>query len=288
MRSWRPCKLADATDFFLPEFSEHLARLGEAPTFHNKQWEWAQILETRRRLAPDARRLIGLGAGHEPTIPLLAEGATEVIATDLYEREGGWQTASKRPDRVYPHLKQLRSHHMDMLRVDLPPKSADFVWSMCAVEHVGGLDEVIEAVRQAGTLVAPGGVLFISTEFSLSGPYRSGSTLYFDRSMIEKVVRRSGLHLVEPIELRLARHPMNVPLWSGARAFSDALPHVVYRAQPVPVFGAYATVLSFVLSTEDRGVPIFEADPELDRVVEELGEQGRKLNRRVAPPWHWW
>src|SRR5687767_5364622 len=117
---WSPCKLCDAMDFFRPECLEHLNRLRQLPTFHAKQWEYVQVLETRRRLAPDARVLVGLGCGGEPVIPLLAEGAQEVIATDLYGRVGAWDVARQRPDVLYPKLGNLRVHPMDMRHIDLP------------------------------------------------------------------------------------------------------------------------------------------------------------------------
>ena len=44
-----------------------------------------------------------------------------------------------------------------MLEVDLPRHNADFVWSLCAVEHVGGPNEVYDALRQAAALVRPNG-----------------------------------------------------------------------------------------------------------------------------------
>ncbi|HMJ12557.1 MAG TPA: hypothetical protein VK524_14130, partial [Polyangiaceae bacterium] len=110
-------------DFFRPECLEHLNRLRQLPTFHAKQWEYVQVLETRRQLAPDARVLVGLGCGGEPVIPLLAEGAQEVIATDLYGRAGAWDVARQRPDVLYPQLGNLRVHPMDMRHIDLPLNS---------------------------------------------------------------------------------------------------------------------------------------------------------------------
>ncbi|MCK6586266.1 MAG: class I SAM-dependent methyltransferase [Polyangiaceae bacterium] len=288
MRPWSPCKLCDAMDFFRPGFVEHMARVGELPWFHAKQWEYFQLLETRRVYAPNARVLVGLGCGCELTIPPLAEGAEEVIATDLYGRKGAWDVAQRRPDEVYPQLKNLRVHSMDMRKIDLPPGSADFVWSLCAVEHVGGIDEVADTLRQAGRLLSDSGVLFVSTEYNLGPiPYRDRSTLFLDRPMIERVVRESGLYVVAPIELRLTEHPFNIPLWSGARKKYEFVPHITYRAQKHPLDGTFGTVISFVLSREDRKLPLFDESPDLPRVVERLADLGREGNRRLAPPWKW-
>lgn len=257
---------------------------------HCKQWEYAQLLEVRRVLAPDARRLVGIGCGCEKTIPLLGEGAERVTVTDLYEREGAWDVARTDPKAAFPEMDQLEVHSMDMTRVDLPPKSADFVWSLCAIEHAGELSDIIGAVRQAAELVDDRGVMFISTELNLTGGYyKTPSTLFLTTLMIEQIVRSSGLHLVAPIELSVSDHPANTPVWSGLSFTHDALPHVIYRAQRNPIDGIYATVVSFVLGREDRGVEkVWDIDEGFESVLDRRGARGRALNRRLSPPWHWW
>ncbi len=281
MRAWSPCTNADALDFFLPHVSEHLATVGEVPRLHCKQWEYAQLLEVRRRLAPDAKRLVGLGCG--------CEGAEEITVTDLYEREGAWDVARVDPRKAFPSMENLRVHSMDMRKIDLPERSADFVWSLCAVEHVGSLYDVIETVRQAASLLTDDGKLFISTELNLSGSYyRTKTTLYLTVDMIEKIVRNSGLYPVAPIRIALSSHPMNTPVEAKVNDEHGAIPHIIYRHQQRPGDGIFATVVSFVLSRHDHGHPIVEVDPELETTLRALGTEGRRLNRRLVPPWKWW
>ena len=89
------CKLIDAVDFLRPEMVEHMRRIGEEPRFHSKQWEYAMLLETRRRYAADARCLVGLGCGCELSIPAICEGAEQVITTDLYGKKGAWNPSQR-------------------------------------------------------------------------------------------------------------------------------------------------------------------------------------------------
>jgi hypothetical protein len=290
MQSWTPCKNADALDFFRPEFVEHIRAVKEEPRMHCKQWEYAQLLEVRRQLAPEAKRLVGLGCGCEPTIPLVGAGAERVTVTDLYNRDDAWDVARRDPRAAFPEMDNLEVHTMDMTRVDLPKKSADFVWSLCAVEHVGELPDIIDAVRQAGELLDDDGVMFISTELNLSGGrYRTKGTLFLSPAMIEELVRSSGLHLVAPIELKISDHPMNTPVWSGLSFTHDALPHVIYRVQRRPFDGIYGTVVSFVLGRRDRGVrEIWDVDPDHASILRKLGDKGRKINRRMSPIKRWW
>ncbi len=288
-------KVVDALDFFRPEVVAQIARTGEAPRMHNKQWEYAMVLEARRRLAPNARRIVALGAGCEPSLPLLAEGAEELVATDLYGAEGAWGDAAQRPDRVYPHAKNLRVHTMDMRKVDLPEGSFDFVSSLCAVEHVGRADAIVDAVRQAGRLLAPGGAMFLSTEYTFADedfwvpPLPKATTLFMAKRTLERFWKETGLHLVEPLDLRVSTHPFNVPLWDQINNHGYRnLPHVLYRTQPLPLYGCYAGVVCMVLSREDHGCDRVIEDPDQMAKLEPLFEMGRKMSRRLTSPVRWW
>lgn len=288
-------KLVDAVDFFRPEIVAHIERTGEAPRMHNKQWEYAMLLEARKRYAADARRIAGLGCGCEPTLPLIAEGADELVATDLYGAPGAWGDASRRPDEVWPEVKNLRVHTMDMRKIDLPAESFDFVSSLCAVEHVGRADAVVDTVRQAGRLLRPGGVMFLSTEYTFDAtdfytpPLPSATTLFMSKRTIRRFFTETGLHLVEPLDLRLSLHPFNIPLWDQINNYGYRnLPHVLYRTQPLPLYGCYAAVVCLMLCREDRGNDRIIEDPDQMEKLAPLFEMGRKMSRRLTSPVRWW
>jgi SAM-dependent methyltransferase len=301
---WRPvarcegyeysiAKVADALDFFRPEVIEWIRAVGEEPRFHTKQWEYAQVLEARRRFAPNAGRLLGLGCGRDLIIPRLAEGAEEVVATDLYGLLGAWKTAAVRPDEIFKYVKNLRVHPMDMRKMDLPHESFDFIWSLCAVEHTGRPDAVIDVVRQAGKRLRPGGVLVLTTEYTFDSEpfyapdYPSG-TLFFNDGMLRRLYTDTGLHLVEPIDLRVSTHAMNVPVWDLLGNQVPNIPHVLYRVQPIPIWGAYGGCVCVVLCREDRGQDRLIQDPDQLKKLQPLFEFGRKMSRRLSPPRRWW
>lgn len=293
-QAWSPCKLADAIDFFRPELMTQIRRLGQQPRFHTKQWEYAQLLETAARFAPKARAMVGLGCGVEPTIPYLAAAADEVVATDLYGMPGAWKNAKTRPDEVWPEIKNLRVHSMNMREIDLPAESADFVWSLCAVEHAGPPDTIVDVVRQAGKLLRPGGVFFLSTEFTFEeapffAPNSWSGTLFLDRNMLKRLFTETGLHLVEPLDLRLSTHPMNVPVWDQMNNLgSYNIPHVIYRCQPMPFWGTYGGTVSMLLGREDRGADYLLEDSEQRQRLQPLWRLGRKISRRLTLPSRWW
>ena len=288
-------KLCDALDFFEPRVIDWIRQVGEEPRFHTKQWEWAQILEARRLYADSARTLVGLGTGTELILPVLARDAEQIIATDLYESPGAWKhTAGRRPDEVFPELDNLRVHSMDMRKIDLPPESADFVWSLCSIEHVGHIEEILDALRQAGRLLKPGGLMAITTEYAFSERslyvprIPSGNFFYLDQQKIRRMFTDTGLHLVEPIDLRLSTHPMNVPVWEHLNNSVPNLPHVLYRAQPLPLYGVYAACICLVLSREDHGNDYFIEDPQREEKLAPLFKLGRSVSRRLTTPLRWW
>jgi SAM-dependent methyltransferase len=288
-------KVADALDFFIPEVIGHIRAMGEEPRFHTKQWEYAQVLQARDRYAPNAKDYVGVGCGREPLIPKLGERAEKLIASDLYDMAGAWADASQRPDRIWPELKSLVVHPMNMRKVDLPESSADFIWSLCAVEHVGNEDDVIDTVRQIGRLLRPGGVFVLTTEYTFDKksffvPGRPSGTLSLSRSAIRRMFTETGLHCVEPVDLRLSKHPFNIPVWNKLtdREGMANLPHVIYRVQPMPLRGTYGTCVAVVLSKEDHGKDRLIEDPNEREVLDMLCGVGRRVSRKLTLPTRWW
>lgn len=288
-------KVADALDFFQPEVIAHIRAMGEEPRFHSKQWEYAQVLEARARYAPHAKDLVGVGCGREPLIPMLAKHAERLTATDLYDMTGAWADAEQRPDRIWPELKNLSVHPMDMRKVDLPEGSADFIWSLCAVEHVGQADDVVDTVRQIGRLLRPGGVFVLTTEYTFDDEsfYLAGKpsgTLSLSKSVLRRFFTETGLHCVEPVDLRVSTHPFNVPVWNKLtdRIGLVNLPHVLYRVQPMPVRGTYGTCVSVVLCKEDKGNDRLIEDPNQAAKLRPMFELGRSMSRKLTLPTRWW
>jgi SAM-dependent methyltransferase len=289
---WSPCKLCDALDFFRPEIIGHIRSVGEEPRFHSKQWEYAQLLETRRRYAPAAKRLVGLGCAIEPTIPLVGEGADEVIATDLYDQRNLWLGAPQRPDTIYQHMKNLRVHAMDMRQPNLPDESADFVWTTCALGCVGHADEVVRTVRRIGRLLAPGGVLFLTNVFTVASkpivvPSRPGSMLFLNRDVVERLFTETALHLVAPLDLRVSNHAFNAPLARGLNERYPMLPHVWYTWRRGALRGMQATCVSLALCREDRGSDRILSDPGQPDRLKRLKVAAQRVNRRLTLPHDW-
>ena len=206
---------------------------------YRKDWEVAMAvlaLERGGALRPDAR-ILGVGAGNEPTIFHLTGIVGEVHATDLYlaeppprpkslsrrlgnlsralaevvrpSRHGAraWEESANLhmfldPGRYWPrpwNARRLVVQHMNGLELRYEDDSFDGLFSSGSIEHFGGHAEVSRAAREMARVLAPGGILSISTEYRLAGPGPGlPGILMFDRAELTSlIVDASGL---EPID----------------------------------------------------------------------------------------
>ena len=137
---------------------EHLRwceRLGESHVLSRKAWEHTAIcraLEAEGAIQPGAKAL-GFGVGREPLVSTFASDGVSVVATDLPAvdpRAARWGQAGEEaarlealrradcpPDRFREQVS-YRSVDMNAIPEDLT--GFDFLWSSCALEHLGSID----------------------------------------------------------------------------------------------------------------------------------------------------
>lgn len=153
------------------------------PISYRKVWEWAAILhalEERGMLQP-GRRAMGFAVGTEQLSSIFASMGVEVVASDLGEGEqvGGWastnQHAASLQALYHPHqvdqatferLVSFRPVDMNDLSA-LPSEAFDFVWSSCAMEHLGNLQKGLDFFCNAMRLLKPGGIAVHTTEYNV-------------------------------------------------------------------------------------------------------------------------
>jgi hypothetical protein len=203
-------------------FSEgHYAVAPPEVTLHRKYWEWAAIAQALTERGKLAQGKLGLGfaVGREPLASLFAAMGVEVTATDLAADDPGveaWaptnQHAAGLAQIHYPHLighdefnKRVKFQPVDMRRLaGLPKAHFDFVWSSCALEHLGSLAPGLKFVLDSTDLLKAGGVGIHTTEFNVSSADRTleqkDSSIYL-RKHIENLdlqLRQQGRCLAEP------------------------------------------------------------------------------------------
>ena len=205
-----------------PTFRAWAARMGEPHEMHRKQWEFcliAQALHERGLLRPGARGL-GFAVGQEPLPALFAGHGCAIVASDLAEdaaREAGWVDTRQHatsfealnarglcPADRFRELTRFRVVDMNAISPDL--RDFDFLWSACALEHLGSIEHGERFIHRAMACLKPGGVAVHTTEFNLSFEHytpKRGPTVVFRRRDIERIAAtlRADGHEIE-LDLR--------------------------------------------------------------------------------------
>ena len=181
-------QLCTATQFSEPAFRFCSEALTIDPTtLHRKNWEWVYIVQTLKvaGMLREGVRGLGFGTGQEPIVSLLAAHGVDVVATDApAEMSEAW-TASNQ------HAKQLLDLHkpaivsrqqfdahvtfevVDMRRIPDHLRGFDFLWSSCALEHLGSLKAGMDFIASAMDCLLPRGVAVHTTEFNVTSNDRT-------------------------------------------------------------------------------------------------------------------
>jgi 2-polyprenyl-3-methyl-5-hydroxy-6-metoxy-1,4-benzoquinol methylase len=198
---------------------------------HRKTWEWAYILQALAAsgvMQPGCRGL-GFGVGTEPLTAVLAQAGCEIVATDMPvadARERGW-TATDAHTSMHaaeldalnvlgicarPEFTRLVSYRtMDMTHIDPDLAGFDFVWSSCALEHLGSLAAGVAFIENSLRCLKPGGFAVHTTEYNVSSNWRtleSGATVLYRRRDIRALVRQlRGAGHATVLNLTVGRGP---------------------------------------------------------------------------------
>ena len=149
---------------------------------NRKLWEWALILETARisDLLKEGKRALGFAVGQEPIPAVLAKYGLSVLASDKHtEKSDAWihtkEHMGAMSDLFLPEvvdnevLTQLvECKHIDMNHIPSDLGLFDFIWSSCAIEHLGTPAKGLEFVLNSVEMLKPGGVAIHTTELELT------------------------------------------------------------------------------------------------------------------------
>lgn len=209
-----------------PELRDLLALHGAPPgrpRYHRKGWEWAAVLAAadERGLLHAGARALGFAVGSEPLAAMFAARGVAVVGTDVpanaraattwsHDGQHAASLAALEKPRILdaPTFAERTTFVPVDMRKQLrfPAGSFDFVWSCCAIEHLGSLDAGLDFVLRAAALLKPGGFAFHTTEFNLSSndrTLRKGGTVLYREQDVKRLdgdLRRRGFCL-ESIDL---------------------------------------------------------------------------------------
>lgn len=192
--------------------SAHLAwceAMRVAPALNRKQWEWVYILQVlkQRGMLTEGVRGLGFGCGNEPLSALIASMGCTIVATDLAPGDAarsGWIAANQHATSLEglnaeklcdPELfaNQVTLQSCDMNNIVPNLRGFDFLWSSCALEHLGSLEHGLRFMEKAMDCLRPGGVAVHTTEFNLGSngaTLESSATCVYRRKDVEELAMR--------------------------------------------------------------------------------------------------
>lgn len=171
-------QVCTSSQFNEPTYKRLCAEINQEFLFHRKQWEYIYILRALEQfcMLMSGRSGLGFGCGKEPIAAVVARRGATVMCTDIEPIENGdkyWGSTNVK-DYFYEGIcawgqfesrVSFRPVNMNAIPNDLGLH--DFIWSSCALEHLGSLQHGIDFVLDANKCLRPGGIAVHTTELNV-------------------------------------------------------------------------------------------------------------------------
>lgn len=151
---------------------------------------------------------LGFAVGREPLVAYFASSGAKILASDLdvdRAATAGWVGSNEHaaslemlnernicPPDVF--AQTVRFQEVDMNNFSREQLGEfDFVWSSCAFEHLGSLENGLKYVENAMHCVKSGGLAVHTTEFNVGSnelTHEEGGTVIYRRRDIDELVLR--------------------------------------------------------------------------------------------------
>lgn len=153
--------------------------------YNRKSWEWGFICHnlSKENILTENKIGLGFAVGREPLPTIFAKEGCTILASDAPLDNNImtlWNNTNQHCnelDNVYyqglldknKFLDKVQFRPIDMtnLPTDLN-NQFDFIWSTCAIEHIGGINKGLQFVIDSLNYLKNGGIAIHTTEFNLS------------------------------------------------------------------------------------------------------------------------
>ena len=226
--------------------------LRDNPRLHSKQFQNYAIMEAANCIIDSGKidvKAMGFGIGTEPIPAGLAKLGFHVLATDYLD--GEIATEWKNTDQLVSSPEDLnvrgiltenefkskvRFANMDMNQIPENLNAQfDFVWSSCALGHIGSYQKGLDFILRSVELLAPGGIALHTTELDVS-PGKSR----FESPTLNLYREEDLYSLIDTLQSRgyLVDHFQNTSRWNAeSEKFVDREPWGDRPHLRIQVFG---------------------------------------------------
>jgi len=233
-----PCKGSIQADMESDWLAHWCSQLKVPIIMHRKLWELAYILQAicEHGHMREGARGLGFGCGTEPIPSYLASRGASITVTDLpaeRAQEAGWADTGQHAATLESSFRsefldrdtfdrRVSLEIVDMNAIPSHLRNYDFCWSVCALEHLGSIEQGLAFIENSLETLRPGGLSVHTTELNIDpdGPtFDNWPTVLFQPKHIEALadrLREKG-HEVAPLDFALGDKPMDrfidLPPW---------------------------------------------------------------------------
>jgi len=185
--------------------------------YHRKIWEYAYVSQAlyNADMLQHGKRGIVFGCGREPLPSLFASLGCKITATDA-PPEKGWKGTTQYADslemlyfeKIIDKETFKNSVQLEYIDMNNIPENIDgqydFCWSICALEHLGSLENGLAFVERSLGLLKKGGIAVHTTEYNISNEgdtISTGDSVLYQKKHIEPFIQHlcsKGYVIEEP------------------------------------------------------------------------------------------
>lgn len=186
----RPCRYSELIS---PEFKRWTSEIKESVyDIKRKIWEFDFILDTlwQAGMIQEGRGGIGFAVGQEPLPAVFAKYGCKILATDLNLKEAmakGWVDSNEHASGITAlngnnicddilFQKQCRFRSVDMNHIPDDLDGFDFLWSSCALEHLGSIKNGKDFIYNSLKCLKRRGIAVHTTEYNITSNYLTFDT----------------------------------------------------------------------------------------------------------------
>jgi len=201
--------LCNYEDFLTNDYEKFCELIHEKKRIHRKQWEFYVIYENIKKHVKsfDGKKGLGFAVGSEVIVPLFVKLGANVTASDLDPNDPSsvaWANTNQHMSNGFNkyfdgYIKKMlfenkcEFKYINMNNIPLDLNGYDFIWSSCALEHLGSIKLGLEFIEKSLACLKPGGVAVHTTEFnylSNDDTLETPGCVCFRKKDIEQIVTK--------------------------------------------------------------------------------------------------